>query len=85
MRERELKTYRIEEFHLLKEKCAEEGYILVSASELQGDFLKCLEEKPDVYFIDISNWVDFLKQHREYIHNMESFLDKLPGFGGCCQ
>lgn len=78
MRERELKTYRIEEFHLLKKKCAKEGYILVSASELQGEFLKYLEKKPNVYFIDISNWVDFLKQHREYIHNMESFLDKLP-------
>lgn len=78
MRERELKTYKIEEFYLLKDKCAEEGYILASAIELQGDFLKYLAEEPNKYFIDISNWVEFLKQHREHIHNMESFLDKLP-------
>lgn len=78
MRGRELKTYKIEEFHLLKTKYSGEGLILASAIELQGDFLKCLEKAPNKYYIDISNLVEFLNQHRENIHHMESFLDKLP-------
>ena len=78
MIERELILYRFKDFQSVKSYYENSGVLFTSAIELQGQFLEELKVDPEKYAIDITNWIENLNVHREFIHNMQGLLNSLP-------
>ena len=78
MIERELILYRFKDFQSVKSYYENSGILFTSAIELQGQFLEELKVDPEKYAIDITNWIENLNVHREFIHNMQGLLNALP-------
>ena len=78
MIERELILYILKDFQSVKSYYEKSGILFTSASELQGQFIEELKADPEKYAIDITNWIENLNVHREFIHNMQGLLNALP-------
>lgn len=78
MIERQLKLYRLKDFHFLKSTFESSGKIFTAAIDLQDKFIKDINKQPDKYYIDITHWVENLNAHRDNIHNMQGLLNILP-------
>lgn len=78
MIERELKLYCFKDFQSVRSYYENSGILFASAIELQGQFLEELKIEPEKYAVDITNWVENLNVHREFIHNMQGLLNTLP-------
>ena len=78
MIDRELKLYKLKDFRSIKSFFEANEKIFTAAIDLQGDFLEEIKSDPDKYYIDITQWVENLNVHRDFIHNMQGLLNLLP-------
>ena len=77
MKSRTLYSYNLLSFQYLKNQYKEQAIELIPAIKMDAKQIKLIQENPEKYVVDISDFVEYLNERRSEIHTMTLVLSNV--------